>query len=69
MTAAESFIHLDMYIIPKKEEDGYETLIEEEKQHSGPFLTRHKSYDNAIDKFKTLEEKLNNINDLILKSL
>ena len=54
---------------PIKEDEGYETLIEEEQQHSGPLLTRHKSYDNDIDKFKTLEEKLNNINDLILKSL
>ena len=48
----------------KPEEDGYETLIEER-----PTITRHKSYDDSIDKFKNLEEKLNNINELILKSL
>ena len=54
---------------PIKEDDGYETLIEEEKQYAGPLLSRHKSYDNDMDKFRTLEEKLNNINDLILKSL
>ena len=54
---------------PIKEDDGYETLIEEEKHYVGPLLSRHKSYDNDMDKFRTLEEKLNNINDLILKSL
>ena len=54
---------------PIKEDDGYETLIEEEKRYAGPLLSRHKSYDNDMDKFRTLEEKLNNINDLILKSL
>ena len=48
----------------KPEEDGYETLTEER-----PTITRHKSYDDSIDKFKNLEEKLNGINDLILKSL
>ena len=48
----------------KPEEDGYETLTEER-----PTITRHKSYDDSIDKFKNLEEKLNNMNDLILKSL
>ena len=48
----------------KPEEDGYETLTEER-----PTMSRHKSYDDSIDKFKNLEEKLNGINDLILKSL
>jgi hypothetical protein len=47
----------------KPEEDGYETLIEQ------PTMSKHKSYDDSIDKFKNLEEKLNGINDLILKSL
>jgi hypothetical protein len=47
----------------KPEEDGYETLIEK------PTMSRHKSYDDSIDKFKNLEEKLNGMNDLILKSL
>jgi hypothetical protein len=50
----------------KPEEDIFETLTEE---RLGPTISRHKSYDDNIDKFKNLEEKLNGINDLILKSL
>ncbi len=32
-------------------------------------MTRHKSYDDSIDKLKNLEEKPNDIHDFILKNL
>jgi hypothetical protein len=44
----------------KQEEDGYKTL-----EDVKPAATRHKTYDDSIDKFKTL--KVIFFDDLILK--